>query len=138
MRSTNEPLNTPNTDTVSFLGFGVFMDSSDFLDSITPQDDLTKTTIFQLPQEEIEKFIKETSVFIVSHDDVYSDLISYCSCYYFTRELQLSFTNESGVGDGVTRDALSTFLRNALVKFDGCNERVPSPLLDDKELETIG
>ena len=36
------------------------------------------------------------------------------------------------------KDALSTFLHNALLKFDGCNERVPSPLLDDEELETIG
>ena len=83
-------------------------------------------------QEEIEKFVKEILVFIVSRDDVYSDLISCYSCFSFTRELQISFTNESGVGDRVTRDALSTFLHNALRKFDGCNERVPSPLLDDK------
>ena len=140
MRSTNEPLNMSNTGTVAFLGFSVSgnIPQQDFQDSITPQDDLTKTTIFQLRQEEIEKFIKETSVFIVSRDDVYSDLISYYNCFSFTRELQISFTNETGVGDGVTRDALSTFLHNALLKFDGCNERVPSPLLDDKELETIG
>ena len=77
-------------------------------------------------------------MFIVSRDDVYSDLTSYYSCYSFTRELQISFTNESGVGGSVTRDALSIFLHNALLKFDGCNERVPSPLLDDKELKTIG
>ena len=77
-------------------------------------------------------------MFIVSREDFYSELISYYSWYPFTRELQISFTNESGVEDGVTRDALSTFLHNALLKFDGCNERVPSPLLDDKELETIG
>ena len=139
MRSTNEPLNMSNTGTVAFLGFGLSRNipQQDFQDSITPQDDLTKTKIFQLRQEEIEKFIKETSVFIVSRDDVYSDLISYYNCFSFTRELQISFTNESAVGDGVTRDALSIFLHNALLKFDGCNERVPSPLLDDKELETI-
>ena len=77
-------------------------------------------------------------MFIVSRDDVSSDLISCYSCYSFTRELQISFTNESGIGDGVTRDALSIFLHNALLKFDDRNERVPSPLLDDKELETSG
>ena len=140
MRSTNKPLDMSNTGTVAFLGFGVSgnIPQPDFRDSITPQDDFIKTTIFQLRQEEIEKFIKETSVFIVSRDDIYSDLTSYYSCYSFTRELQISFTNENGVGDSVTRDALSTFLHNALLKFDGCNKRVPSPLLDDKELETIG
>ena len=77
-------------------------------------------------------------MFIVSRDDVYSELISYYNCFSFTREIQISFINESGLGDGVTRDALSTFFHNALLKFDGFNERVPSPLLDDKELETIG
>ena len=78
-------------------------------------------------------------MFKVSCDDVCSDSICYCSSYSFTRRLQMSFTNESGtVGDGVTRDALSTFLHNTLLKFDGCNERVLCPLLDDKELEPIG
>ena len=78
MRSTNKPLDMSNTGTVAFLGFGVSgnIPQPDFRDSITPQDDFIKTTIFQLRQEEIEKFIKETSVFIVSRDDVYSDLIS--------------------------------------------------------------
>ena len=48
MLSANEPLNMSNTGTVAFLGFGVSgnIPQEDFQECITPQDDLSKTTIF--------------------------------------------------------------------------------------------
>lgn len=91
MRSTNKPLNMLNTGRRL-----LFLDSSlvetchsQIFRTVlyTPQDNLIKTTTFQLRQNEIEKFIKIISLFIVSHDDVYSILISYYSCYSFTCEL---------------------------------------------------
>ena len=61
MRSTNEPLNMSNTGTVAFLGFGVSgnIPQPDFRDSITPQDDFIKTTIFQYVRKKLRSLLKK-------------------------------------------------------------------------------
>ena len=61
MRSTNKPLDMSNTGTVAFLGFGVSgnIPQPDFRDSITPQDDFIKTTIFQYVRKKLRSLLKK-------------------------------------------------------------------------------
>ena len=53
-------------------------------------------------------------------------------------KISLRFEGEDAVGDGVTRDAFSAFIRSVYNKFDGEFQRIPSNLNNVEELKLIG
>lgn len=75
----------------------------------------------------------------VDHDNIYEDFINmYSNNDIHTKNICITFKGESGVGDGVTRDAFSTFFNKMGTKFQGDNEWVPLPTTESTELKIIG
>ena len=53
-------------------------------------------------------------------------------------KLHVAFKGEDAVGDGVARDAYSTFFLKVYMEMDGCYEKMSSPNYDKIDLEIIG
>ena len=53
-------------------------------------------------------------------------------------KLHVAFKGEDAVGDGVARDAYSTFFSKVYMEMDGCYEKMSSPNYDKIDLEIIG
>lgn len=75
----------------------------------------------------------------VSKDNVYKDLLkTYKKRIVTPNKLHVAFKGENAVGDGVARDAYSTFFSKVYMEMDGCYEKMPFPNYDKVNLEIIG
>lgn len=55
-----------------------------------------------------------------------------------SRKVRISFKDELGVGDGVTRDAYAEFFESFYGKLEGESERVVTNTMGDDELSCVG
>ena len=113
---------------ISFQGFG---NSKESLDD--PYFDLQGLRV-----GEKEKYIRE-QISVIKRDDIYESMINlYKKRNVKNSKISLRFEGEDAVGDGVTRDAFSAFIRSVYNKFDGEFQRIPSNLNNVEELKLIG
>ena len=75
----------------------------------------------------------------LNRENIYDEMIKFYGINNaHLYKINISFSDEEAVGEGVTRDAFSSFLHHMYGKFDGCHAKVPVSTMDEAELETIG
>ena len=80
-----------------------------------------------------------SSVIEVSRENIFEDLISaYKKRGVCNKELKITFIDEDATGDGVTRDAYTSFFQKVYDLFEGNNEKIPPIDMDEATLDVIG
>ena len=75
----------------------------------------------------------------VSKNTVHEDLLKICEKRIApSHKLHIAVKGEDAVGDGVIRNAYSTFFSRVYTEMHGCYEKILSPNFDQVDLEIIG
>ena len=129
-KSDNPVLLTPS-GTVSFSGYGC----DDNLNTSDSTNDFTE--LQNVRNAEFEKLSTEELI-TVNRENIYQDFIKIFSRRGAVKKYTISFEGETAIGDGVTRDAYSSFFQKMRFIFHGDFEWIPLPTAESEELNIIG
>lgn len=95
---------------------------------------------FQIIREQEFQKLNETALYAeVSRENIFEDMINlYKKRNTVLHKVNLSFKNEEAVGDGITKDAFSSFFEALYEVMEGYNQKVPSSKIDDDTLVVVG
>ncbi|XP_066913460.1 uncharacterized protein [Clytia hemisphaerica] len=100
----------------------------------------SKEELESLRKTERERLIDNGTNFeFVSRENIYNDMLKlYRKRGITTKNVVIEFNDESGEGDGVSRDVFAAFFAELYTKMDGDNEKIPTIDMDETDLEVIG
>ncbi|XP_057311866.1 uncharacterized protein LOC130649582 isoform X2 [Hydractinia symbiolongicarpus] len=87
----------------------------------------------------LDKLILQGRHITVSFDNVFGDLIShYRKIDILSERINLSFSEDFGVGDGATKDVYAKCFDEFYKQCEGERQKVPIATMDENDLETFG
>ena len=134
MREIDQPLLMTHSGTVAFQGYGVVEDSLP-----EEQSEIRENDVIQEKRNVSCLALKdETVTGTVDRGNILKTLISFYSntCANQYQTLVLTLQNENAVGDGVAKDAISSFFEQFSQNWEGSREVVPNIM--ERNSEIIG